>query len=394
MRDSGAASSVGPAAHADSRVVAGSTPGEWIATPPHLGSYLPGDVTMLLTELSGEGLELPTDVREGLMQGGGHYAETLPIEYEPTAEYEALFERLLAQSALRIAQLTSVLAQRILAEATNEPVLVSLARAGTPVGVLLRRALLLAGVDAPHYTVSIVRERGLDPRALEYLSERYAPERIVFVDGWTGKGAIQWELQEALDQHFAASGVRIPSRLAVLTDPAHVAELAASREDELIPSACLNSTVSGLLSRTIIRPDLLPPGSFHGVRVYREFAPRDRSRHYVDVVAEHLANLPYWPQAQLRNEAAELAPADGRGLREVQAVQAEFGIENVHRVKPGIGETTRVLLRRLPEAIVVDPAKADRLDHILMLARDRGVPVVERPSQVYACFGLIEDKAQ
>ena len=356
---------------------------------------------MLLTEIAGAGLELPTEQREQLMQGGGHYAETLPIEYEPTAEYEALFERLLAESADRIALLTRVLARRIASEATAQPVLVSLARAGTPVGVLLRRALLLDGIDAPHYTVSIVRERGLDPRALKYLTERYAPERIVFVDGWTGKGAIQWELQEALDLHFEQHGIRIPSRLAVLTDPAHVAELTASREDELIPSACLNSTVSGLLSRTIIRPDLTGPEAFHGVRVYREFAPRDVSRHYVDVIAGRFAaagageagDPEYWLQAGLR-EAEHLAPADGRGLREVQAVQAEYGIENVHRVKPGIGETTRVLLRRLPEGIVVDPRHAGRLDHVLMLARDRGVPVHERTNAVYACFGLIEDKAQ
>lgn len=367
----------------------GATPGSHrIETPPHLGSYDPADVTMLLNEIDGAGLELPTEQREALMQGGGHYAESLPIEYEPTAEYEELFEQLLAAHAERIAAQTQVLAKRIVEEATPAPVLVSLARAGTPVGVVLRRALAVLGVDAPHFTVSIVRERGLDPVALAYLSERYAPERIVFVDGWTGKGAIQWELQEALDDHERETGVRIPSRLAVLTDPAHVAELCASREDELIPSACLNSTVSGLLSRTIIRPDLLPPGSFHGVRVYREFAPRDVSRRYVDTVSSRFVD------PQTIQTPTALAPADGRGLREVQQVQAEFGIENVHRVKPGIGETTRVLLRRLPQGIVVDPRHAHRLDHVLMLARDRGVPVIERENSVYACFGLIEDKAQ
>ncbi|MBJ7469906.1 MAG: cysteine protease StiP family protein [Solirubrobacteraceae bacterium] len=365
-----------------------------MATPPHLGSYDPADVTMLLTEIAGDGLELPTEVRESLMQGGGHYAETLPIEYEPTAEYEALFEQLLQLHAARIARQTQVLARRITEEATASPVLVSLARAGTPVGVLLRRALLRDGIDAPHYTVSIVRERGLDPVALQYLTERYDPSRIVFVDGWTGKGAIQWELQEALDVHAKVSGAQIPSRLAVLTDPAHVAELCASREDELVPSACLNSTVSGLLSRTIIRPDLLPEGSFHGVRVYREFAERDLSRRYVDTVAEHFLGATDEQLAGELEQARNLAPADGRGLREVQAVQAEFGIENVHRVKPGIGETTRVLLRRLPQGIVVDPRHAHRLQHVLLLARDRGVPVIERANEVYACFGLIEDKAQ
>lgn len=365
-----------------------------IARPPHVGSYDPADVTLLLTEVGGEGLELPTDVREAMMQSGGHYAESLPIEYEPTAEYEALFSQLLATHAERIAVQTRVLARRILAEATREPVLVSLARAGTPVGVLLRRALRLEGVDAPHYTVSIVRERGLDPRALAYLAERYDPGRIVFVDGWTGKGAIQWELREALERYEVESGVRFPDRLAVLTDPAHVAELCASREDELVPSACLNSTVSGLISRTIVRPDLLGPEAFHGVRVYREFAPRDVSRYYVDAVSEHFAEIGVPTLLRGVRNASTLAPADGRGLREVQQIQAEWQIENVHRVKPGIGETTRVLLRRLPQGIIVDPRHAHRLEHVLLLAKDRGVPVHERENDVYACFGVIEDKAQ
>ncbi|WP_354702323.1 Cysteine protease StiP [Paraconexibacter sp. AEG42_29] len=363
-----------------------------IPTPPIIGSYVPDDVTMLLTELSDPSLERPVEEREAAMQNGGHYSESLPIEYQPTAEYEALFERLLAGSAARIALLTQVLARRIVAEHHAQPVLVSLARAGTPVGVALRRALTRDGIDAPHYTVSIVRGRGLDRHALDYLAEQYPAERIVFVDGWTGKGAIQWELEEALREYRDAGGADFPATLAVLTDPAHVAQLCASREDELIPSACLNSTVSGLISRTVIRPDLLGPGAFHGVKVYHEFAGRDRSRAYVDAIAAEFDGNASAVDALLAG-IPDLAPADGRGLREVQAVQAEHGIDDVHRVKPGIGETTRVLLRRMPDRILVDPRHADRLEHILVLARDRGVPIVERENDVYACFGLIADKS-
>jgi hypothetical protein len=324
------------------------------------------------------------------LRDGGHYAETLPIEYRPTERYERLFEQLLAQYADRIALQTRVLARRVLAEHGSEPVLVSLARAGTPVGVLLRRALALEGVDAPHATVSIVRGRGLDPRALRYLTERYAPQRLVFVDGWTGKGAIQSELEQALDAHASEHGVRIAPRLAVLTDPAHVAELCASRGDELIPSACLNSTVSGLISRSVIRPDLLGPDAFHGVRVYREFADRDVSRTYVDTISARFGAVEGEIDAALAR-AAELAPADGRGMREVRAVQSEWAIESMHHVKPGIGETTRVLLRRVPRCVLVNPEHAgDRLDHVLLLAQERAVPVHERPGGVYACYGLIE----
>jgi hypothetical protein len=361
-----------------------------IPAPPHLGSYEPADVTFLLTELKADGLELPAQTRRQLLRDGGHYAETLPIEYRPTQRYERLFEELREQYAQRIALQTRVLARRVLAEHGGEPVLVSLARAGTPIGVLLRRALALEGVDAPHATVSIVRGRGLDPRALLYLTERFAPERLVFVDGWTGKGAIQSELEQALAAHAQEHGVQIPARLAVLTDPAHVAELCASREDELIPSACLNSTVSGLISRTVIRPDLLGPEAFHGVRVYREFADRDVSRAYVDTIAARFDAVSGEVDGALAR-VASLAPTDGRGMLEVQAVQEEWEIDSVHHVKPGIGETTRVLLRRVPRCVLVNPRHAgDRLDHVLLLAQERGVPVKERAGDVYACFGLIE----
>lgn len=368
-----------------------STSRPTIAVPAHVGSYAEDDVTMLLQELDAADLERPTAEREALMQNGGHYSETLPIEYQPTAEYEALFDRLLASSAERIALRTQVLARRIVEEHHPEPVLVSLARAGTPVGVLLRRALLREGVDAPHLTISIVRGRGLDVHALDYLLERYAPERIVFVDGWTGKGAIQRELDAALQEYAALRGLgdRAPRPvLAVLADPAHVAELCASRADELIPSACLNSTVSGLISRTVILPELAGRATFHGVKVYREFADRDQSRRYVDTVATFFRDGLDAVVAAARC----LDPADGRGLREVQAVQAEHGIDDVHRVKPGIGETTRVLLRRVPERILVDERYRDELAHVLLLAEDRGVPVESRPSLAYACFGLIADR--
>jgi hypothetical protein len=358
-----------------------------IPTPPYVGSYEPRDITPLLTELAGASLELPAEQRERLMQNGGHYAETLPIEFRPTARYEELFEALLAAHSDRIALLTRVLA-RLVAAAQPDPVLVSLARAGTPVGVLLRRALELDGVDAPHYTVSIVRERGLDERALRYLVERHEPRRLVFVDGWTGKGAIQRELELALAAFEQAGGAPIAARLAVLADPAHVTMLCATRADELIPSACLNSTVSGLMSRTIIRPDLLGPGAFHGVRIYREFAGSDVSRRFVDTISARFGAVAGAIEEAVA-AALALPPADGRGLREVQQVQREEAIADVHRVKPGIGETTRVLLRRVPDAILVDPRRRDRLAHVLMLAEERGVAIRERRSEVYACFGLI-----
>lgn len=329
---------------------------------------------------------LVTALRAPSPRDGGRSSGTPPAEYRPTPRHEVLFAQALGAHADRVALLTRVLARRIAREHSAAPVLVSLIRAGVPAGVLLRRALALDGIDAPHYAISIVRGRGVDARALEYVLARHPSERLVFVDGWTGTGTIRAELEQALAGHARAHGGRVGPRLAVLSDPGHVAELCASREDELIPSACLNCTVSGLIGRTVFDAD-----AFHGVRVYREFADRDASRRYVDTISDRFTAVEEALPAALA-AAAALAPADGRGLREVHAVQAERAIADAHHVRPGIGETTRVLLRRAPRCVLIDPRRRDRLAHVLLLARERSVPVVLRSSEVYACFALTDGR--
>lgn len=137
-------------------------------------------------------------------------------------------------------------------------VLVSFVRAGLPLGVLLRRALLDMGRDAHHYGISIIRDRGIDKVALEAIIEEHGAENIVFVDGWTGKGAISSEIQRSLngDSRFPQN-----PRLVVLADPCGRAWLSASAEDWVIPSGILGATVSGLVSRSIWPTD----GGLHGV---------------------------------------------------------------------------------------------------------------------------------
>ena len=49
---------------------------------------------------------------------------------------------------------------------------------------------------------------------------------------------------------------------------------------------------------------------------------------------------------------AQGTPADWRGMASIEAIGQEFQIENTHLIKPGVGETTRVLLRRIPWKIL------------------------------------------
>ena len=159
---------------------------------PAFGSYRPEEVSWLLTDLSSVDLEGDIRVREAAIQSGEqHYAETLPVEYQPDPAYQQLFDRVLAGSAARLAQAVGLVTELVLAERGPRVVLASLARAGTPVGILMRRwAQQFHDLDLPHYAVSIVRGRGIDRVALQYLADHHHPASVVFVDGWTGKGAI------------------------------------------------------------------------------------------------------------------------------------------------------------------------------------------------------------
>jgi len=351
-------------------------------------SYDPAECTWLLTDLSGVALEVPTEDREELIQGGRHYAEMLPVEYQPDAAYTALFDKALAGSAARLAEAVGLVGDLVLDEARAQgvdPVLVSLARAGTPVGILLRRWLALVhGVDAPHYAISIVRGRGIDEVAVDHVLARHPAAAVRFVDGWTGKGAIARELAAAV-----ARRPGLDPRLAVLADPGSCTDLHGTRDDFLIPSACLNSTVSGLVSRTVLRDDLIGPGMFHGAKHYAELAPDDVSGVFLDAVSDCFTQVAPRVAAQRASHREADRTATWEGWRAVERLAEEFGIADVNLVKPGVGEATRVLLRRVPWQVLVRPDRSADLEHVLVLAEQRGVPVVERPDLPYSCVGLI-----
>ncbi|WP_123082419.1 phosphoribosyltransferase [Streptomyces sp. ADI95-16] len=356
---------------------------------PAFSSYAPEDVGWLLQDFSDVELEAPTEEREEAIQAGGaHYAESLPVEYQPSPAYQELYQSALTASAARIARAVGTVTETVLAERTPSPVLVSLARAGTPVGVLMRRwARARHGLDLPHYAVSIVRGRGIDTNALRWLAAHHDPADIVFVDGWTGKGAITRELVAALT---AFEGFN--PEIVVLADPGSCVTTYGTREDFLIPSACLNSTVSGLVSRTVLRSDLVGPADFHGAKFYRELAGADVSVGFVDTVAARFDEVAEAVDAEVKELLAADRTPTWEGWAAVERISEEYGIHDVNLVKPGVGETTRVLLRRVPWKILAQRGAGADLDHVRLLAEQRGVPVEEVDGLPYTCVGLIHPR--
>lgn len=359
-----------------------------IPDPQPIGCYSPKDVTFLLKNLNGLMTETDLQTREQRIQSGGHYSEMLPVEYEPTKDYLDLFHQTLQESAAKVAKAVGIVSECIIRKNGPKIVLVSLARAGTPIGILIKRYLLeKKGFDLPHYSISIIRGRGIDENAILYILQNHPDSKIQFIDGWTGKGAITRVLSKACAEFKAKYEFELDDDLAVLADPGHCVKTFGTREDFLIPSACLNSTVSGLVSRTVLKPGLIGEKEFHGARFYEELLEAEVSNLFVDTIAQEFKKLPESEFEQI-NDNVEVS---WRGLKSLTTIREKYGVKDINFIKPGIGETTRVLLRRIPERVLVDSMENTKLKHIMLLCEDKGVPVEEYPDLTYSCCGIVKE---
>lgn len=356
-------------------------------TPPFHGSYLPQQVQFLLKPISVETVA-DTAHKEALIQSGRrHYSEMLSPEAPPSPQYLALFQAALARNGRRMAadclQLAALIAAR-----RDVPVLVSLARAGTPVGVMLQHILSRHYRRAvPHYSLSIIRDRGIDANALRHiLNQGHDSRSLVFIDGWTGKGVISRELHRFVAEFNRRYGTAIDSGLYVLSDLAGTAGTAAACDDYLIPSAILNACVSGLVSRSVLN-DAIGEKDFHGCVYYREFEPFDLSQSFIRELTAH--SDPMQENGLPAARPADTAAAADTSRRYLADAKARYGIADENLIKPGIGEATRVLLRRRPGLLIVRDAACADTTHLLQLAAEKNVPVEEQPDLPYRAVSLI-----
>jgi len=365
-------------------------------TAPFTGSYSVDDVEFLLTPVEIE--DTPVAVKEALIQSGQrHYSEMLSHESLPSEAYLQLFHDAVALNGRRMAEHLLLLAKRIDALRKDNITLVSLARAGTPVGVLLKHVLKrYFDRDAAHYSISILRDKGLDQNALRTILRRHAQESLVFADGWTGKGVIARQLAASLDDFAASDGIRIPADLFVLTDLSGAAAVAASNEDYLIPSCVLNATVSGLISRSIFRHEISGPASFHGCVYYKEFEPYDLSQYFIEAMLSQVETVcresgiresGIWePEAPLDREALQAASLDF-----LQGIAERYRLSHYNYIKPGIGEATRVLLRREAGRLLLRNRDSEATRHLLWLAESKSIPVEEHKDLPYLAAALIKE---
>lgn len=341
------------------------------ASAPQLSHTLPAsDVVVHLRPASARLVTIKE--KEALLAQGVSYGELLTEESNPNAEQQRAYADALARNGALVGQLLASLTAELLHEYCA-PVLVSLARAGTPVGCAMRRLARRWGQELPHHTLSIIRGVGIDRVALGQIRAAHPGADLIFVDGWTGKGSIYTTLAQSLP-------AGIPPRLAVLSDPAGVATHAATHADVLLPHAALNATICGLLSRTFYTS----PSEWHAARIEEHLRHADQTLDYLTALDEYTSA--YAPNFKYNDGT----PQPQQPYTVVLELAAELGVHDPHLVKPSVGEATRVFLRRAPKHLLLRDSQHPDTLHLLRLAQASGVPITVYPQLPYLAAALIQ----
>ncbi|MFI0455932.1 MAG: cysteine protease StiP domain-containing protein [Candidatus Rickettsiella isopodorum] len=346
------------------------------------GSYQPEDVTFLLNidEID----PTPVAEKEYLIQSGKkHYSQMISVEHPPSDEQMRHFEYAFEQGAERLASDVQKIGNSLRNRFKNQPIiLVSLVRAGVPLGVLLKH-YIEKHQQCVHYGISIIRDRGIDIAALHAIIGQHGAENIVFVDGWTGKGAICRELTQNLADYPALfdPGWDIP-RLVTLADLGGYSWLSASCEDWLIPFGILGSVISGLISRTILKDTIdfdlakkncYDPNNWHSCLVYQHLAQHDISVDFTDKILNIIQQNPHTDLANWNNHIR--LKQQKICLDTIDWISDTYAIKNINHIKPSIAEATRAVLRRVPEKILIRDPSNPHVQLLLHFAQERNIAV-------------------
>lgn len=339
----------------------------------------------LLKDVSDLVQEITVEEKEALINQGVNYSEMISKEERPSSTIQSLFHTLLDMKKAELASYIAKLSEQMLAYRGHHLVVVSLARAGTPFGILVKRYLKERyDLDIPHYSLSIIRGKGIDEVALSYVIAKHPTAAIQFIDGWTGKGSIIKELSLSISKFNQTYGTTLDAELAVLADPAKRCRIYGTRRDINIPNCCLNATVSGLISRTIHNEQIILPGEFHGAKTLHQLSDMDVSQYFVDKIStqfqrDSLSGVPSFEPVQL--EYAEQV---------VTQVQTDYQVMNCHKIKLSIGEATRVLLRRQAKVLLLKNPTNQDVAHLIQLAKEKQVPIQTYVAGDYEAIAIID----
>lgn len=260
------------------------------------------------------------------------------------------FEALMAAYRTPLASAMAVLA-RSACDLVGPVHVVSVMRAGLPIGLALTKMMHDRGFEVKHDLLSFVRG---DDKVLGIAS--HASATTVVVDGWTGSGGTLREIRRRW-----RGG---PLVLAALIDPTGYCDFAGTYRDLLCPHALLHRTMSLGLGRLRLDPS-------HGVVATASNWDPSQLSEYV----EHLTSA--------ASPIETLEPSsENRGSGDVSMPI------NRSRERAGINECWRAFARGQLRGLVVNRRAATSFD-VALLINVANVPVRYADLNAYACLGLI-----
>lgn len=348
------------------------------------GSYK-DDCIFLLKDISNIVSEVSVEEKEKLIRSGISYSETISKEDKPTKSREEDFFKMLKEHGQKIADYVAKISDAIYKEKGNELVIVSLARAGTPYGILIKKYLRYKyDVQIKHYSISIIRGKGIDYNALKYIFKNHPKAKIQFVDAWTGKGSIIRELEKSIEIFNKENNQNIDNSLAVIADPAKLSKFYGTREDIAIPTSILNSTVSGLVSRTILSDKYIKDNEFHGAKMIDYLKEHDYSQLYIDRISKlfrrNIKDLDF--EKQDREYAKDVTIK----------IKDIYNIDDINLIKLSVGEASRVLIRRKARMLLLKDISDQSVRQLVNIAREKKLEIKEYKDSDYKAIAIIEGK--
>lgn len=348
-------------------------------------TYKNDDCLFLLKDLSKTMEEISVKEFEDRIAKGISYSEVIAKEDFVSPEINKIFLDMLESRAEELADYVAIISDEALRLRGNNIILVSLARAGSPIGVLMRKYLQFKySISVPHYSISIIRGKGIDENALKYIIKNHPQGNILFIDGWTGKGSITFELKKSIKEFNEKYNQNIDDSLAVLADPAKKSEIYGTRKDICIPNACLDSTVSGLVSRTIHNLDYIKEGDFHGAKFFDSLVSQDYSNYFIEKVSSKFKKN----HTNIVFEKPELSYVYDvfNELVSKKILDKNF---DPTRVKLSIGEVSRSVIRRMPSRIFVKNMEDPNVQFVTHMANIKSIPIFEDCFGEYSCVSIL-----
>ena len=127
----------------------------------------------------------------------------------------------------------------------------------------------------------------------------------------------------------------------------------------------MNATVSGLVSRSVYDKNGAGPDDFHGCLYYGQLEQHDLSNYFIDAILDRVDII--WQKVLPQHQnPIEL------NFQKLQTISQQFlqwisecyGMTHHNYIKPGIGEATRVLLRREARLLRLQDLDSDATRHL------------------------------